>query len=71
MSGCSSTSAAVATVVMGSSPGLPTIDPMISAGHDRCPDCHSTEYKVFMAEKRLVECIKCGRVYPADSDVTY
>jgi len=30
-----------------------------------------TEPKIFMAKKRIVECIKCGRVYPADSDVTY
>lgn len=30
-----------------------------------------TEHKIFMAEKKIVEYIKRGRAYPADSDVTY
>lgn len=34
--------------------------------YNKCPSCGEIEYKVFMREKHLVECVQCGYVYPRE-----
>ena len=57
--------AAAATVALSKSGGLPYVN--LDTGDETCPSCHNKEYTVFMAEKGLVECSNCGRVYPVES----
>ena len=34
--------------------------------YNKCPSCEEIQYKIFMQEKHLVECVKCGYVYPRE-----